>query len=102
LLCTVVPDRHGSVLLTIPVHVHRASFQRRPLFQEHLGMNKLFDQDNVSGANIIEDNRRVKGMLAWLALLLAYCQQVMWAPHRVWLEDAYVHSVSGGLVLFFI
>lgn len=29
--------------------VRRAKFQRRPLYQEHLGMNKLFDQDNVSG-----------------------------------------------------
>lgn len=35
------------------VHVHRASFQRRPLFQEHLGMNKLFDQDNVSYDDIM-------------------------------------------------
>lgn len=50
-LCTkfsLCSDLFRPVLCCVCVSAHRASFQRRPLYEEHLGMNKLFDQDNVS------------------------------------------------------
>lgn len=65
---------HGCLLsAACCLLVRRAKFQRRPLYQEHLGMNKLFDQDNVSGPPGMGFFQQLSTNPTWCTCHLVHC-----------------------------